>query len=65
MEKRKKVIGVIRNMKVGDVEVFPIVQSDSVKVTVYTKLLPERISGKKWTIKTNLQDKTIEVTRME
>ena len=52
-------------MKVGDVEVFPIVQSDSVKVTVYTKLLPERISGKKWTIKTNLQDKTIEVTRME
>lgn len=64
MDKRKKVIGVIRDMNVGDVEVFPIIQSDSIRTTVYNRLMADRLQGKRWSVRINAENLTVEVKRL-
>ena len=39
----------IRNMKVGDVLTWPISKADTIRTIVWTRLLPERSRGMRWT----------------
>ena len=39
----------IRNMKVGDVLTFPIEKADTIRTIVWSRLLPERAKGMRWT----------------
>lgn len=38
----------IRNMKVGDELEFPITKADTIRTIVWTRLLPERSRGMRW-----------------
>jgi hypothetical protein len=54
----------LRKMRVGTVETFPISQYNSVRSSKHTTLLMDHLNGADWTIKPNIQDMTVEVTRL-
>lgn len=62
---RRKVITILREMKVGDREVFPLEQKTSVLNTISNRLYKERANGMSWSTKTNKDNMTYVVTREE
>lgn len=62
---RRKVINILREMKVGDKEVFPLVQKTSVLNTISNRLYKERAKGMSWSTKTKKDNMTYIVTREE
>lgn len=60
---RRKVINTLREMKVGDKEVFSIMQKTSVLNTISNRLYKERANGMTWSTKINRNNMTYVVTR--
>ena len=54
----------IRNMEVGDVLTFPIEKADTVRTIVWTRLLPERSRGMRWTTILDKELATITLKRI-
>ena len=54
----------IRKMKVGDELTFPIDKADTVRTIIWTRLLPERQSGMRWSSVVDRQDGTISIKRI-
>ncbi len=55
----------IRNMKVGDELSFPISRANTIRTVVWTRLLPERTKGMRWSSTTDRDEGTITVKRIE
>lgn len=60
---RRSVIDVLRNMDVGDTEIFPIAQKTSVNNTLSSRLYKEKAEGMIWKTKTNVGEMIFLVTR--
>lgn len=61
---KKEIVPILRKMAVGECEVFPLSQARSICSTIYgANLAVERASGYKWSSKTNIEQKTVTVTR--
>ncbi|MEW9603236.1 hypothetical protein [Bacteroides sp. L008] len=61
---RRNVIDVLRNMDVGDTEIFPITQKTSVSNTLSFRLYKEKANGMVWKTKSNVEEMTFLVTRI-
>lgn len=55
----------IRNMKVGDELTFPIKKADTIRTIVWSRLLPERSKGMRWTTVLDKELATITLKRIE
>lgn len=62
---RRPIISVLRNMNVGEKEIFPIEQRRSIRVTISDYLVEERINGVKWSVETDMANKAAIVTRKQ
>lgn len=62
---KRPVISTLRNMEVGDKEVFPIEQSVTVSNTITSRLLKERKEGMSWKKSTNVMDSVVTVERIK
>jgi hypothetical protein len=51
-------------MKVGDVLTFPIEKADTIRTIVWTRLLPERSRGMRWTTILDKELATITLKRI-
>ncbi|WP_303010823.1 hypothetical protein [uncultured Bacteroides sp.] len=60
---RRNVIDVLRNMDIGAVEVFPIIQKPSVTNTLNARLYKEKAEGMVWKTKTDVKNMQFLVTR--
>lgn len=60
---RRNVIDVLRNMDVGDTEIFPLTQKTSVSNTLSFRLYKEKAKGMVWKTKSNFKEMTFLVTR--
>lgn len=61
---RRNVIDVLRNMDVGDTEIFPITQKTSVSNTLSFRLYKEKANGMVWKTKSNVEEMAFLVTRI-
>ena len=57
------VINVLRNMDVGDTEVFPLIQKTSVNNTLNARLYKEKAQGMAWKTKSDVDKMTFSVIR--
>ena len=55
----------IRNMNVGDELSFPIKKANTIRTVVWTRLLPERSRGMRWSSTTDRETGTITIKRIE
>jgi hypothetical protein len=55
----------IRQMEVGDELSFPISKADTIRTIVWTRLLPERASGMRWSTVVDKDAGTITIKRIE
>lgn len=63
---RRKVVPTLRKMEVGEKEVFPLVQGNSISKSVYgSNLAMERSNGFKWSVKTDIEQRIVTVTRTQ
>lgn len=62
---KRPVISTLRNMEVGDKEVFPIEQSVTVSNTITSRLLKERKEGMSWKKSTNVMESVVTVERIK
>lgn len=60
---RRNVIDVLRNMDVGDTEIFPITQKTSVTNTLNARLYKEKAEGMAWKTKSDVKNMQFLVTR--
>ena len=60
---KRNVIDVLRNMDVGDTEIFPIIQKTSVNQTLNQRLYKEKAEGMAWKTKSNVDEMIFLVTR--
>ena len=60
---RRSVIDVLRNMDVGDTEIFPIIQKTSVNNILSSRLYIEKAKGMSWTTRTDVENGIFKVTR--
>lgn len=65
MEKllKRPVAETLRNMSVGDVEVFPLEQTGAIRTAPRTTLIMENAKGWKWSTKCDFQNRRVSVTR--
>ena len=61
---RRSIINVLRNMDVGAIEVFPIIQKTSVSYTLYARLYKEKAEGMAWKTKSDVKNMQFIVTRI-
>lgn len=54
----------IRNMKVGDELEFPIAKADTLRTIIWTRLLPERQSGMRWSSTVDREEGKISIKRI-
>lgn len=52
---RRSIINVLRNMDVGAIEVFPIIQKTSVTYTLNARLYKEKAEGMVWKTKSDVK----------
>lgn len=65
MENKKAIVATLRLMKVGTEEVFPLEQYGSVRNTIYgANMCMERAAGSKWSMKSDLANRRVVVTRV-
>ena len=63
---KKEIVPTLRKMAVGECEVFPLSQARSIGRTIYgANLAVERANGYKCSAKTNIEKKTVTVTRTQ
>lgn len=63
---KKEIVPILRKMEVGECEVFSLTQARSISNTIYgANLAVERANGYKWSAKTNIERKTVTVTRTQ
>lgn len=55
----------IRKMKVGDELTFPIDKADTVRTIIWSRLLPERQQGMRWSSLVDRDEGTITIKRTE
>ena len=55
----------IRNMQVGETLTFPVEKADTIRTIVWTRLLPERSRGMRWTTILDKELATIKLKRIE
>lgn len=60
---RRKVINTLREMEVGDIEVFSILQKTTILNTISGRLCKERAKGMSWSTRANNDSMTYVVTR--
>lgn len=60
---KRNVINVLRNMDVGDVEVFPLTQKTSVANTLNARLYKEKAEGMSWKTRSDVERMQFKVTR--
>lgn len=60
---KRSVIDVLRNMDVGDTEVFPLIQKTSVANTLSARLYKEKSEGMSWKTKSDVEKMIYLVTR--
>lgn len=66
MIEKKAIVPTLRAMKVGAEEVFPLEQSGSVRNTIYgANLCVERAAGARWSMKSDLENGRLIVTRVQ
>ncbi len=61
---RRNVIDVLRNMDVGAIEVFPLIQKTSVSNTLNFRLYKEKAKGMSWKTKSDVENGIFKVTRI-
>ena len=61
---RRSIINVLRNMDVGAIEVFPIIQKTSVTYTLNDRLYKEKAEGMVWKTKSDVKNMQFIVTRI-
>ena len=61
---RLSIINVLRNMDVGAIEVFPIIQKTSVTYTLNARLYKEKAEGMAWKTKSDVKNMQFIVTRI-
>lgn len=61
---RRSIINVLRNMDVGAIEVFPIIQKTSVTYTLNARLYKEKAEGMVWKTKSDVKNMQFIVTRI-
>ena len=61
---RHDVLNVLRNMDVGAIEVFPIIQKTSVTYTLNARLYKEKAEGMVWKTKSDVKNMQFIVTRI-
>lgn len=54
----------IRQMKVGDELEFPIAKADTLRTIIWSRLLPERMSGMRWSSTVDREEGTITIKRI-
>ena len=55
----------IRNMKVCEKLTFPIKKADTIRTIIWSRLLPERSKGMRWTTVLDNELETITIKRIE
>lgn len=63
MIEKRPIAETLRNMAVGDVEVFPISQYTSVRNTPYNAMSTDTYNGMKFSIKRDMEKGELTVTR--
>ena len=61
---RRSIINVLRNMDVGAIEVFPIIQKTSVTYTLNARPYKEKAEGMAWKTKSDVKNMQFIVTRI-
>ena len=61
---RRSIINVLRNMDVGAIEVFPIIQKTSVTYTLNSRLYKEKAEVMVWKTKSDVKNMQFIVTRI-
>ena len=61
--KKRPITPTLRGMKVGDSEKFPICQLCSIRTIIYNNLTQERNAGLDWSIKSDIANGEVTVTR--
>lgn len=59
----ENIVGTIRDMKIGDAVQFPIEKTPYIRVALYSRLLPERKAGCRWSTSTDNELGTVTVRR--
>ena len=54
----------IRKMNVGDKLAFPVARAEYIRTITGSRLIPERISGMRWSTVVDKEEGTITVTRI-
>lgn len=62
---KKSIAPTLRMMAVGQKEEFPLARLASVRNVIYTNLMPERARGFRWSVRSNLDDGQLIVTRVQ
>ena len=52
-------------MAVGQTEIFPLARLTSVRNIIYNNLMPERMKGQRWSVRSNIEDGQLIVTRVQ
>lgn len=60
---RKPISSTLRGMPIGSSVDFPIGQKRSLSQVIYVNLAEERSNGMNWSVKTNIDEKKVTVTR--
>lgn len=63
--KRKPISAVLTKLRVGEHAVYPIAQRGSLNSNIYGSLSGYRSAGMKWSIKSNIPEGTVTVTRVK
>lgn len=62
---KKAIVPTLRAMEVGEKEIFPLEQFGSVRNTIYgVNLCVERAAGSRWSLKSDLANSRVVVTRV-
>ncbi len=62
---KKKITPTLRTMAVGQTETFPLDRLTSVRNIIYANLMPERLKGYRWSVRSNVDDGQLIVTRVQ
>lgn len=62
---KKKIAPTLRMMAVGQEEIFPLARISSVRNVIYNNLMPERLKGVRWSVRSNIDNGQLIVTRVQ
>jgi len=62
---KKSIAPVLRTMAVGQKETFPLARITSVRNVIYSNLMPERMKGFRWSVRSDVEAGQLTVTRVQ